>query len=227
MKRIAGTLMVLTLIALGAFVAWSDAPVPVGQESKHHLKFENSKVRVYDVVVAPGESTLFHIHANDYAFVVFGGANLLAQKFGDQEQPLNLKDGDANYTPAPLIHKVHNIGSTTFHNLTIEFLGQPSGNSPLPKLPEGQLQTVVLENNRIRILRLILKPGQSTGMHTHSTPGLGIAVSEGDIQVEVPGKPMEVRHTTPGFFAWRDQPGTHSITNIGQKDYQSIDIEVR
>ncbi|MDD5544287.1 MAG: hypothetical protein PHX83_14045 [Acidobacteriia bacterium] len=214
-------------VVFGTIVLLAQAPVPVSQEPSHHLKFENQQIKVYDVVVAPTHSTLFHIHANDYAFVVFGDAQLMAQKFGGQEQPMNVRDGDVNYTPATLIHRIRNTGTTTFHNLTIEFLGTTPTPKSLPPLTSGQFSKVALENNRIRIVRLNLKPGQSTGMHTHSSTALAIAVSEGDLRVEYPNKSPETVHTTPGFFVWRDQAVTHSLTNIGKTDFQSVDIEVK
>jgi quercetin dioxygenase-like cupin family protein len=48
-----------------AAVKGETEPVPVEQEPHHRWIFENQYVRVLDVVLAPGESTLFHTHSHD------------------------------------------------------------------------------------------------------------------------------------------------------------------
>jgi len=40
-------------------------PMPFQEEPHHHWKFENQYVRVFEVMLAPGESTLFHTHSSD------------------------------------------------------------------------------------------------------------------------------------------------------------------
>jgi quercetin dioxygenase-like cupin family protein len=43
----------------------SNQPLPSEQEPHHRWKFQNQYVRVLDVLLAPGESTLFHTHFHD------------------------------------------------------------------------------------------------------------------------------------------------------------------
>jgi hypothetical protein len=43
----------------------SNQPLPVEQEPHHRWEFQNQYVRVLDVLLAPGESTLFHTHSHD------------------------------------------------------------------------------------------------------------------------------------------------------------------
>src|SRR4030095_13366709 len=93
------------------------SPVPVLNEPRHHLKFENEYVRVFDVVVPPGDTTLFHIHSNDYAYVGIGPATLKAEVLGSGAiQDLILKDGEARFTKGPITHRVTNIASSPFRN---------------------------------------------------------------------------------------------------------------
>ena len=46
------------------------AQVPVSQEPKHHNVFENSFVRVLDVHLLPGDTSLFHKHETPSVFIV-------------------------------------------------------------------------------------------------------------------------------------------------------------
>ena len=69
-------LFITALVSLlGLLPSVVQSPVPVSSEPRHHLKFENAYVRVFDVMVPPGDQTLFHTHANDYLFVSIGDAN--------------------------------------------------------------------------------------------------------------------------------------------------------
>src|SRR5215471_21518393 len=97
-------LFAVVILSLTGLVSPSvQSPVPVLNEPRHHLKFENDYVRVFDVVVPPGDTTLFHIHSNDYAYVGIGPATLKAEIFGaGTQQDLILKDGEARFTKGPI-----------------------------------------------------------------------------------------------------------------------------
>jgi len=89
------------------------------------LVFENERVRVWDLALAPGEALEKHIHRNDYLFFVVQGGSL---KHVDPENPANdravtyeddltvfLEAGDG------LVHeKLVNVGDTPYRNLVIE-----------------------------------------------------------------------------------------------------------
>src|SRR5215216_3093694 len=159
MKLVAGALV--TLISLLAPLA--QAPVPVGSEPRHHLKFENDYVRVFDVIVPQGDATLFHTHANDYAFVSIGDANLVAEVLGSKPADLILKDGETRFTKGPITHRVTNVGAAPFRNITIEILSSPGPGGDGKQSHDIPSHQPVLENDRVRVERLVLEPGQSTG----------------------------------------------------------------
>jgi quercetin dioxygenase-like cupin family protein len=187
------------------------------------MKFENAYVRVFDVTVPPRDQTLFHLHANDYVFVTLGDAQLKSQVLGGPETDLPLKDGEVRFAKGPLTHRVTNVGSRPFHNVTVEILSSPGvrGDAPSPVPVPGH--TVVLENDRVRVERLVLEPGQTTGMHTHTLSGLGIAVSPGTVVMTQAGQARTV-HFNPGDFEWHG-PTVHSLTNAGQSRFEAVEIE--
>jgi len=201
------------------------SPVPVLNEPRHHLKFENEYVRVFDVVVPPGDTTLFHIHSNDYAYVGIGAATLKAEVFGSgTSQDLILKDGEARFTKGPITHRVTNIASSPFRNITIEILKSPGAvGESTPDTSPGH--SVVLENERIRIERLILEPGQYTNIHTHNLSALSVFLTNSRVQVTTPaGKPETINYK-PGDFRWRAAPVTHSIKNIGSTRFEAVGVD--
>ncbi len=221
-------MMLLALSALFfAFLGWQQipgGPVPVAKEPRHHLVAENPVVRIYDVVVPPGESTLFHVHDKDYFFVNFGAAELKSQAEGKPEEDLNLADGEIRYTPAVVTHRIRNAGKRPFHNLTVEIL-QPPGLAASSTM--GRNQALVLENNRLRAIRTLLPAGQSTGMHAHPSHTLVVMVDGGSIRIDTPNGRPEVRSLKSGDFIWLDSAVGHSLTNTGNAAMQIVEIEVK
>jgi len=202
----------------------AQAPVPLSGEPRHHLKFENQYVRVFDVLVPPGDATLFHTHSNDYVFVMIGDANLKAEVMGSAPVDLNVKNGEVRFTKGPITHRVTNPANTPFRNITIEILGSPgSAGASTPDTSPGH--SMVLENDRVRVERLVLEPGQSTNMHTHGLSALSVFLTDSKIRVESPGKKPETIVYKPGDFRWRTAPVTHLLKNIGTTRFEAVGID--
>jgi quercetin dioxygenase-like cupin family protein len=121
-----------------------------------------------------------------------------------------------------------NVGTTAFHNLTIELLkaALPDSNaSPLPKEPGRE---PIVENDRVRVFRLSLAPGESAPTHTHPLPGLAIAITAGELDVATGGnsKPERTK-VAETDVRWRAGAVTHSIKNVGKTRFEGIDIEFK
>jgi len=103
-------------------------PVPVEQEPHHRWIFENQYVRVLDVVLAPGESTLFHTHSHDSIAVRLTDSKVQEQPAGGEWRPASrVQPGDSRYmegTNKPYTHRVKNVGNTPFHVIDVELLGE-------------------------------------------------------------------------------------------------------
>jgi quercetin dioxygenase-like cupin family protein len=215
--------LVLSLIGIAA--ATAQAPVPVQQEPRHHFKFDNQYVRVFDVVVPPGDATLFHTHSNDYVFVSIGDANLKAELMGGRPSDLILKNGEVRFSKAPVTHRVSNGSSTPFRNITVEILksGTTSGAAaPITGVPG---HSAVLENERVRVERLVLEPGQSTGAHTHSLMCLAVTVAGSKLQLETQGQKTQTLNPTPGESNWFGEKRPHTLKNIGSTRFEAVEIE--
>jgi quercetin dioxygenase-like cupin family protein len=213
---------VLSLV--GLFSSTVQSPVPIANEPRHHLKFENEYVRVFDVLVPAGDATLFHTHSNDYAFVTIGDVNLEAQVLGSEPVELLLNNGEVRFTKGPITHRVTNSSIFRFRNITIEILGSPGPvGAATPDTSPGH--SIVLDNQRVRIERLILEPGQATNMHTHNLSALSVFVSAAKVLIESPGQPPQTIEYKPGDFRWRPAPVTHSIKNIGSTRFEAVGID--
>jgi len=194
--------------------------VSIDHEAKHHLVFSNQWARVYDVIVPAGDSTLYHVHPIDYTYVTLGDVSLKAQAQGADQTDLVLRDGEVRMTAAPITHRVLNRSAAPFHNLTIELM-KPSGTALAP----AGAGTVVLDNARVRVERIVLEPGQSTPQHEHRGPGLDVAVSGGTVHVSNAGGGQDHLTFVPGSYRWNDSARTHTLTNLGTTRMELVEIE--
>jgi quercetin dioxygenase-like cupin family protein len=223
-------LFALVLIPIGTLSQSNSAqsPVEISGEPRHHPKFENEFVRVLDVTVPAGDATLWHVHRKDNVVITLGSANLRIETVGADTAEVLWKLGDVNFRKATYVHRAINIGTTPFHNLTIELLKSPAG-SPEVSSPKGTTaRQPLLENDRVRVYRVALEPGQSTTVHTHSLPGLAVSIMTSEIEVTTKGKATPNRLTLPaGDVRWRGGSVTHSIKNVGQTPFVGVDIELK
>ena len=206
----------------------AQSPVEISAEPRHHPKFENEFVRIWDVTVPAGDATLWHAHRNDNVVVTLGGANLRLETVGAAPAEVEWKFGDVRFGKATYVHRAMNVGTTPFHNLTIELLKSPTGSQERAQPKEPITRAPVLENDRVRVYRLSLEPGQSTPMHTHLLAGLAVAITTSEIEVTTKGRATPDRLTLPaGDIRWRDGAATHSIKNVGKTRFEAVDIELK
>ena len=218
--------------ALSCVVVAQGAPtppmqVPAIREPHHFVKLDNKYARVLDVTVEPFSGTLYHIHENPYFWISIGPATLRGQTLGAKEI-INIEpvDAEVRYSPA-LTHRVGNIGSTAFRNITVQIQARddvsPAGSFLASPRPTGYQAKPPLDNELVRVERLILEPGQSTGRYTLPRSGMWIAARDGMISVEGPGSSARKIEIKAGDFEWHTGPVTHTITNIGKTRFEAIE----
>ncbi|HEX5650152.1 MAG TPA: hypothetical protein VFX69_10905, partial [Steroidobacteraceae bacterium] len=171
LKRVAEVLC-LGCLVLCAAKASAQSAVPIEQEPAHRVVLQNEHVRVFEVWLPRGESTLWHVHRHDGISVRLADATIEDHPKDGQARTLRLRRGAVAYgaTPAALTHRVRNVGESTFHNLYIELLPDHDGDGGRSEATASDRQAE-LENDRVRALRRILAPGESTAMHTHASSG--------------------------------------------------------
>jgi hypothetical protein len=88
--------------------------------------FENDRVRVWEVRLAPGERGAFHLHDRHYFWTVVDGG-IGKQRSDDGTWKLRRYEvGDTSYqdnsTENPMIHDFENAGDTDIRFVTVELL---------------------------------------------------------------------------------------------------------
>lgn len=219
--------LLASTLAVAQGVPTPEMQVPAIREPHHFVKLDNKYARVLDVTVAPFSGTLYHIHENPYFWISIGAATLRGQTLGVKEI-INIEPADAEVRYSPVItHRVGNIGSTPFRNITVQIQARddvsPGGAFLASPTPTGYQATPPLDNELVRVERLILEPGQSTGRYTLPRSGLIIAARDGMLSVERPGSTAHRVEMKAGDFEWHTGPVTHTITNIGKTRFEAIE----
>jgi len=84
------------------------------------LILENDKVRIWNLVVAPGESSDWHLHENDYVTVVVEGGDLDVEYNNGSVASSPSQIGSWSFHGDHRIHRVINNTNSTYRNVLIE-----------------------------------------------------------------------------------------------------------
>jgi beta-alanine degradation protein BauB len=103
------------------------APVPLTAEPSHHKVLENDEIRLFTVEVAPGATTRWHEHANDFIWIALGDAVIVDHPRDGADARVEARDGAMTFRPRGLVHAVTNQRDVPFRNVTIELLRAQTG----------------------------------------------------------------------------------------------------
>ena len=135
------------LIFLLIFSVCTIAQVPVREEPRHKKVLENKFIRLLDVWIPPGDTSLFHIHSTPSLFLHFTDRNIASQIKGKdwvKEKTMAGKTWYRSFVNDTLIHRVSNVDSLPFHVTDVEILSGYKPTAQLKPLPF----TVLLNNEK-------------------------------------------------------------------------------
>jgi len=101
------------------------AQVQVSKEPKHKKVWENKYVRLLDVWIQPGDTSLFHIHSTPSVFVHFTTTVVCSQIKGKEWVTAKNTQGNAwyrSFVNDTLVHRVSNCDTVPFHVTDVELL---------------------------------------------------------------------------------------------------------
>ncbi|MEW6125455.1 MAG: hypothetical protein AB1757_00205 [Acidobacteriota bacterium] len=204
--------------------------VPVGKEPRHKVMFENPYVRVIDAMVKIGDATLFHTHDLDNVPVNVGGGKLKTETVGQREAVFTtMETGRTSFAKGGYTHRITNVGDTPLRFIDAEILA-PFGKVSKAAMQEAALEktaghTLILENERVRVYRLIIEPGQTIAAHAHVLPRLSVSVTSGELAIENNNRKAKTKSFAVGDFNWHEPLKRHVLKNLGTEKYESVEIE--
>ena len=119
MKRTTQWLFILAVL----FFDKTQAQASVDKEPHHKVVFENNDVRVIDLEVESGDTTLLHTHTFASLVIFLSASAFGIQNPGEQPVITHVKSGDIlyrDYDEKPVTHRVWNQSSSPFHCLVVE-----------------------------------------------------------------------------------------------------------
>jgi len=213
------------LLFLSCTAQGQERIVPIEEEPGHVLKFRNAHVRFFDVQLPPGYLALWHTHLHDGVFVNIEASETSAQDLGGEVKirpPRMIGETYfIDYTSNPKAHRVGNVGETRYRVVDTEILRGCGG---FAAVRDGTGQTLVVENDRVRVTRLMLAPGEALALH--GPCGMLVGVGPGELSFDS-GGPQERVSMTPAGFKWRQADTPVHVRNIGKAVFHGVDIVVK
>jgi quercetin dioxygenase-like cupin family protein len=97
---------------------------PIGTE----LIFEDDRVRIWRIELAPGEEAAFHTHELDYTTVVVEGDVVERPNADGTVDRIELQPGAVmRWYQGTLRHGLRNVGSKPFRNVIVEIKNSSTG----------------------------------------------------------------------------------------------------
>lgn len=84
------------------------------------FKYETEHVRVWDLVLKPGQHSDWHRHDANYVFIVTRAGTLLAEYSDGQQSTTYYELGDVVSGQKGAIHRVTNVGKEVYSNSIVE-----------------------------------------------------------------------------------------------------------
>jgi len=100
------------------------------------LLFENDRIRVWDMVLQPGEESPHHRHEGDYVFIYTTPSRITAFLEGQSPSTSEFDDGFVQYTEVGpgTTHHIRNDGTEAHRQILVEFKG--TSVAPALRTPE-------------------------------------------------------------------------------------------
>jgi quercetin dioxygenase-like cupin family protein len=230
------TFCLLTGIAPTA--AQKETIVPVHQEPRHRMVFESPGLRILDVQIPPGDTTLFHTHSDPILYVTMSSSTTRTQALGGawNGTPASGPAASGPFTLAPstppgrmmstttyaeraLTHRVSNVGDTLFR--LIATTNASAGDDSTQPSP-GFAGTPEITNRWFRGYRVIVN-GDGASEHRHANP-VNVVLVSGRAVATVGTATKKLDDL--GQFAFVEPNVPHRLASVGG-EAQLVEVEVR
>ena len=164
------TTLLLTIFFLQTAIV--TAQVQVRKEPRHKNVLENKYIRLLDVWMQPGDTSMLHIHSTPSLFLHFTSTAVCVQIKGKAWIKNRNTAGNASYNSFvndTLVHRVSNCDTVPFHVTDIELLEVYKPNNPIKPLA----LPVLFDNEKAIAYRIT-----ASSLNNTSITGRGPMVAE-------------------------------------------------
>jgi hypothetical protein len=217
-----------------SFAALTDDPAsaPLARnEAHHHVVLQNDLVRIMRVLIPPNDATGWHEHNFDYVVVAVNGTKVHVDIKGNPQAVEGTMVTNSvaytNYVGKHFVHRVANKSETVNNQLAFEILPSAPGAFTLSdrsSVPQYKMET---DNDRVRVWRLQLAPGEVADLINQKAPAVRVILSgERLLETDSNGQVKEI-NTRGGDFAWLPGSLARSVTNAGLTPLELVEVELK
>jgi len=172
MKPFIRTLTVCAALLYGAAASGQGQPAPTMNQEPHHQRLTYIRhMRVFQLTLAPGESTADYLLDHDGAIVALGDATIRLQRGGAAGDPHQVPAGRADlglFTGEPVTQRLQNTGTTPLRAVVVENLRDGKWSTPPAMTAPGT--TLQQENRSFAVYDMRLNAATPRINHTHQNP---------------------------------------------------------
>ena len=222
--------LIVAAVFTAAISATAAAQDAVTADAKHYkVVLDNEYVRILKVSYGPKEKSVLHAHPDAVAVSLTGMQGKFTSADGKSEDR-SFKAGETRWSPAET-HTPENAGTKPFEVILVELKAAPAGGgTPVaeaddPVKADPAHHKVEFENDRVRVLRVKLGPGEKMAMHAHPANAV---IPLTDVRLKntlADGKSEEVTRKA-GEVTWR-APLKHASENMSDKPFEVVMVELK
>lgn len=189
--------------------------VPGHLDPYHHIRFQNGYVRVMETYLEPGEETWAHSHPIESAIIFLTDGTFRITSDDGSMREVFAQRHTVAFGDSAIVHRTRNYGDAPARVVAVEVFSRPPATSD--EAVDFDLGEMLLDNDKVRITRVRLEPGVSTGLCGASSSVL-VALTPGVLRSRGGG-----RATTLGVgdVLW-SEPGDEAVRVSGTRTIDAI-----
>lgn len=203
--------------------------VPVSKEPRHHPIFENNKVRILNVLLPPGDTSLYHLHSTPSVFISLSTTKTAAQLKGGQPMPFGLStQGNIWFEnlspPHTRIHRVWNEDVSAFHVVDVELFTDSSSFSNRPVTFSHS--KLIIDTSWVRVYKIELGKNDIVKFSKSKNSFVLITINNACAEIRQNSKLIN-EQAHEGDFVWINAGDKISITNKKEEKATFTLLEIK
>jgi hypothetical protein len=203
------------------------AQILVHEEPRHRPVFQNKDIRILNVRVAPGDTSLYHMHTTPSFFIRLTNTITGSQVQGEAKKAGKSQAGEIRFEnlapPNNRVHRVWNADKDTFHVMDVELLMKKVVFDQKPlTLPNLKLE---IDTTWVRAYRLsLLKEIEFKSKNKKQSLVL-VSLNASTVEIDQNGK-RELQTLKPGSFFVISRKESFSLKNKTESTSQFVLLEL-
>ena len=203
------------------------AQILVHEEPRHRPVFQNKEIRILNVRVAPGDTSLYHMHTTPSFFIRLTNTITGSQVQGEAKKAGKSQSGEIRFEnlapPNNRVHRVWNADKDTFHVMDVELLMKTADFDEKPMaLPNLKLE---IDTTWVRAYRLNLLKGIEFKSKNKKQSLVLVSLNTTKVEINQNGN-SELQTLKPGSFFVIKRKESFSLNNKTESTSQFVLLEL-